>query len=92
MLDIGCGSGTTVLELAARVGPGGHVLGAYISNQSVTRARQRIADAGLRHAEVIVADVSAHSFEQNSFELAFSRFGVMFFSIRGPPSQMCGAR
>jgi ubiquinone/menaquinone biosynthesis C-methylase UbiE len=58
----------------------------------VTRARQRIADAGLRHAEVIVADVSAHPFGQNSFELAFSRFGVMFFSIRGPPSQMCGAR
>jgi SAM-dependent methyltransferase len=80
VLDIGCGSGTTVLELAARVGPGGHVLGADISNQSVTRARQRIADAGLRHAEVVVGDVSAHPFEQNSFELAFSRFGVMFFS------------
>ena len=80
VLDIGCGSGTTVLELAARVGPGGHVLGADISNQSVTRARQRIADAGLRHAEVIVADVSVHPFEQNRFELAFSRFGVMFFS------------
>ena len=46
VLDIGCGSGTTVLELAARVGPGGHVLGADISNQSVTRARQRIADTG----------------------------------------------
>src|SRR5438477_13026418 len=35
VLDIGCGSGTTVLELAARVGPGGHVLGADISKQSV---------------------------------------------------------
>src|SRR5205823_2600854 len=44
------------------------------------RARQRIAEAGLRHAEVIVADVSAHPFAQNDFELAFSRFGVMFFS------------
>src|SRR5712692_5990973 len=62
VLDIGCGSGTTVLELAARVGPGGHVLGADISNQSVARARQRIADAGSRHAEVIVADVSCHAF------------------------------
>src|SRR5438132_1671554 len=80
VLDIGCGSGTTVLELAARVGPGGHVLGADISDQSVARARQRIADAGLRHAEVIVADVSVHPVDQNSFELAFSRFGVMFFS------------
>src|ERR1700730_16196335 len=80
VLDIGCGSGTTVLELAARVGPGGHVIGADASDQSVARARQRIAAAGLLHAEVTVADVSPHPFKQNSFELAFSRFGVMFFS------------
>jgi SAM-dependent methyltransferase len=80
VLDIGCGSGTTVLELAARVGPGGHVLGADISNQSVARARQRIADAGSRHAEAIVADVSCHAFAPNTCDLVFSRFGVMFFS------------
>ena len=90
VLDIGCGSGTTVLELAARVGPGGHVLGADISNQSVARARQRIADAGSRHAEAIVADVSCHPFEQNGFELAFSRFGVMFFS--DPPAAFANVR
>lgn len=80
VLDIGCGAGTTVLELAARVGPGGHVLGADISERSVARAQERIAAAGLRHAEVILADVSAHAFAPNSFDLAFSRFGVMFFA------------
>jgi SAM-dependent methyltransferase len=45
----------------------------------VARARQRIATAGLRHAEAIVGDVSVHPFEPDNFELAFSRFGVMFF-------------
>ena len=80
VLDIGCGSGTTVLELAARVGPDGRVLGADIAEQSVARARERIATAGLRHAEVIVADVSRQPLGPNSFDLAFSRFGVMFFS------------
>jgi len=79
-LDIGCGSGTTVLELAARVGPHGHVLGADVANQSVARARQRIAAVGLRHAEAIVADVSCHAFAPNTFDLVVSRFGVMFFS------------
>src|SRR5438132_203798 len=80
VLDIGCGSGTTVLALAERVGPSGHVLGADIAQESVARARERIAAAGLRHAEVIRADVSTHSFAPSSFDLAFSRLGVMFFS------------
>ena len=79
VLDIGCGAGTTVLELASRVGAGGHVLGADVSEPSVARAQQRIGVAGLRHAEAIVADVSVHPFTPNSFDLAFSRFGVMFF-------------
>jgi tRNA G46 methylase TrmB len=50
VLDIGCGPGTTVLELARRVSPGGHVLGADVSEPSVARACERIATAGLRHA------------------------------------------
>ena len=37
-LDIGCGSGTTVLELAQRVGAGGRVLGVDISEHSVALA------------------------------------------------------
>src|ERR1700739_4130666 len=49
VLDIGCGAGTTVLELATRVGSDGHVLGADVSEPSVARARQRIAATGLRN-------------------------------------------
>ena len=80
VLDIGCGSGTTVLELAARVGPRGYVLGADISLHSVAQARDRIAAAGLRHAEVIGADVATRPFIAGSFDLAFSRLGTMFFT------------
>ena len=80
VLDIGCGPGTTVLELARHVGLDGHVLGADVSEPSVARARERIAAAGLRHAEVIVADASVHPFAPDSFEVVFSRFGIMFFS------------
>jgi SAM-dependent methyltransferase len=79
VLDIGCGSGTTVLALAAHVGPRGHVLGADIAAASVARACERIAAAGVRHAEVISADVATHPFVAGSFDLAFSRLGVMFF-------------
>src|SRR5262249_33110229 len=80
VLDIGWGGGTTTLELAARVGPKGHVLGADIAENSIARVRQRIAAAGLPQAEADVADVSVHPFAPNSFDLVFSRFGVMFFA------------
>src|SRR5262245_61531666 len=52
-IDIGCGSGTTVLELAARVGPSGHVLGADVSRSSVDMARARVAAAGMHQAEIV---------------------------------------
>ncbi len=80
VIDIGCGSGTTVLELAARVGPGGYVLGADVSKPSVEKARERIAAACVQQAEITLCDVSIHTFPANSFDLVFSRFGVMFFA------------
>jgi SAM-dependent methyltransferase len=80
VIDIGCGSGTTVLELAARVGPTGYVVGADVSKPSVEKARERIAVAGVHQAEIMLCDVSTHIFPANSFDLVFSRFGVMFFT------------
>ena len=80
VIDIGCGSGTTVLELAARVGPSGYVLGADVSKPSVEKARERITAAGIHQAEVVLCDASTHEFPANGSDLVFSRFGVMFFA------------
>jgi SAM-dependent methyltransferase len=79
VLDVGCGCGATVLALAERVGPSGRVLGVDVSVPMAARASQRIADAGLAHAEVLVTDASTHSFSGEA-DLLFSRFGVMFFA------------
>jgi SAM-dependent methyltransferase len=79
VLDIGCGSGTTVLAFAERVGPSGRVLGADIAEASVALANRRIAEAGLPQADVILTDAATHAFEPLSFDLLTSRFGVMFF-------------
>jgi SAM-dependent methyltransferase len=78
VVDVGCGSGTTVLELAALTGPAGHVLGIDISQPAVAEATRRIAAARVRNAEVRVADASSEPFARE-FHLMFSRFGVMFF-------------
>jgi SAM-dependent methyltransferase len=80
VVDVGCGCGATILELAARVGPAGRVTGLDVSEPMAARARARIAAAGLSNAEVVVADASAHAFASPPVDLLFSRFGVMFFA------------
>jgi SAM-dependent methyltransferase len=78
-IDIGCGCGATVLELAGRVGPGGHVLGVDLSAPMLDLARKRTAESGYAQITLEQADMSTYGFRPQSFDLAFSRFGVMFF-------------
>jgi len=80
VIDIGCGCGTTTLELAHRVGPSGHVLGIDVSTPMLKRAGQRAAKLEDRSIDLQNHDAATHRFEQQSFDRAFSRFGVMFFA------------
>lgn len=79
VLDIGCGCGATVLALAEGVGPLGRVTGVDISAPMLAVAEHRIAASALTQAAVLKADAATEPFAPGSFDLAFSRFGVMFF-------------
>ena len=75
VLDIGCGTGGTTAALAGAVGSGGQALGVDISEPLLAAARaRRIANAVFAHA-----DAATQRFDPASFDLVFSRFGVMFF-------------
>ena len=81
ILDVGCGCGATSLTLAGQAGPNGSVLGVDISAPMLARARERakaIADGN--RPEFLLADAASHAFTPAHFDLAFSRFGVMFFA------------
>ena len=78
-LDIGCGTGTTTMELAQRVGPDGDALGLDIAPTMIQIARERAAAAG-SNARFEVADVQVTDVGVARFDAAYSRFGVMFFS------------
>jgi SAM-dependent methyltransferase len=78
VLDIGCGCGSTTLDLAAATGTSGSVTGIDISRPMLDVAQRRAGDAGAR-ISFIEADASVHAFKPE-FDLVFSRFGVMFFS------------
>jgi SAM-dependent methyltransferase len=74
VLDIGCGCGTTAL-LAA--GEGAAVVGADLSGPMLAVARKRATGFdGVRFEQ---ADVQVHDFGADVFDVALSRFGVMFF-------------
>lgn len=79
VLDIGCGCGQTTVELARRVGPEGRVLGVDVSGPMLADAQRRAAEAEDASIGFVQADAQTHAFEPGAFDLAFSRFGVMFF-------------
>lgn len=75
VLDIGCGCGDTALELARQ---GARVTGVDVSAPMLARAKERALQAHAS-ADFVEADASNHRFSPE-FDLAFSRFGVMFFA------------
>ena len=80
VLDVGCGCAQTTLQLAARVGARGRVLGVDISGPMLARARARAAAAPAARMEFLLADAQTAALERGAFDLVFSRFGVMFFA------------
>jgi len=80
IIDIGCGCGTTTLDLARRTGPSGHVLGIDISTPMLERARQRAANQENCSIDLQNFDAASYRFEPQSFDRVYSRFGAMFFT------------
>jgi SAM-dependent methyltransferase len=80
-LDLGCGGGNVVLDLARIVGPDGLVTGVDFDPQIVELARQDATDAGAGNVEYHVAD--ARIFEGGPFDLIYSRFLLSHLSEPG---------
>jgi len=78
LLDVGCGTGSTTLAIARRLGTSARCTGIDISQPMLSLATARAAreDSG---ATFIRADAQTHPFEPASADMIVSRFGVMFF-------------
>lgn len=79
VLDLACGTGEPAISLAARVGERGHVTALDLSPDLLAIAEQRARARGLNNFSIQQADAHALPFPENNFDLATSRFGVMFF-------------
>lgn len=79
VLDIGCGLGDTTLRLAELVGPEGEVVGIDAGERFVEFARREADEQDVDNVDYVVGDVQVADLGEG-FDLAFSRFGTMFFA------------
>jgi SAM-dependent methyltransferase len=82
VLDIGCGAGQSTRD-AARAAAPGHVLGVDVSAPMLERARRLAIDEQLDNVTYEHGDAQVHPFAPGHYDVAISRFGVMFFSDPG---------
>ncbi len=75
VLDIGCGNGRIAWLAAQRAA---HVLGVDLSGPMLARARA--AAVGVPNLTYEQGDAQVHPFPPHAFDVAVSRFGVMFFA------------
>ena len=78
VLDVGCGCGLTT-RTAARAASAGSVVGMDLSAAMLQEAARRARAEGLANVRFEQGDVQVHTFSPAAFDLAMSRFGVMFF-------------
>ena len=77
IIDIGCGCGASTLEIAKQLGEG-EIVGVDISEPMLARAARNASVQSLSNANFQVLDVQVDDMPSD-FDIAFSRFGVMFF-------------
>lgn len=79
VLDVGCGTGQTT-RAAARLADPGRVLGVDISTPVLERARADAVGSAAQNLAFAQADAQTYAFAEASWDVAISRFGMMFFS------------
>jgi ubiquinone/menaquinone biosynthesis C-methylase UbiE len=80
VLDLGCGFGDTTQRLAELIGPDGEAVGVDAAPRFIEDAIRETGEAGVANARFLVADVQATLSGEGGFDVAFSRFGTMFFA------------
>lgn len=76
VLDVGCGTGPTLVYAAKEVGPEGRVVGIDVAPPLVAVAQKRAP----KNVELIVGDAGSHGYETGSFDALVANFGIMFFN------------
>lgn len=88
-LDLGCGTGFPLLELAERLGPGASVVGLDPWLAALRRARMKCETWSVPGAQAVNGDGAAMPFRSGSFDLVVSNLGVNNFADPGAALAEC---
>jgi ubiquinone/menaquinone biosynthesis C-methylase UbiE len=78
VLDVPCGSGSSALAAAGRVGPGGHVLAVDLAERLLGLGRAKARAAGIDNVEFRAGDMRALEAADASFDAVVCVFGIFF--------------
>lgn len=88
-LDVGCGTGFPLIELAERLGPSAHVDGIDTWSAAVERARSKIAARRTPNVTVHEGSASKMPFADATFDLIVSNLGINNFEDRAGAMREC---
>jgi ubiquinone/menaquinone biosynthesis C-methylase UbiE len=76
VLDVACGSGSSVLPAAQDVGPSGRVVGVDVSDGLLALCRAKVERAGFDNVELLVRDMRELDLPARSFDAVLLVFGL----------------
>src|SRR3979490_2787705 len=78
-LDVGCGTGFPLIELAHVHGPSSHFTGIDVWVDALERAREKLELHGLTNVDILETDVASMPFPNAHFDLVVSNIGINNF-------------
>jgi demethylmenaquinone methyltransferase/2-methoxy-6-polyprenyl-1,4-benzoquinol methylase len=66
VVELGCGTGLNFGILQDRIGPNGSLIGVDLTDAMLSRARQRVAEAGWGNVELVEADLAEYAVPQGA--------------------------
>jgi len=85
VLDVGCGTGTALVQLARAVGPDGTAVGIDIADGMCRKSRAKLAAAGLDQGLVVVGDGERLPVRDDAFDAVFGSFVLELFDTPALP-------